>query len=114
MTRTVYVFTFQRSVPLDAVEDALVLAALAAEALHDDTGEITHVLDHEDRTCVLDARTASGAATLRIFLGFVGAIFGDDAFNVVTAEDLAESHGRERRQRQRSRCSCRRAAGARR
>ena len=112
MTRTVYVFTFQRSVPLDAVEDALVLAAVAAEALHDDTDEVTHLLDRGNRTCVLDARTATGHTSLRVFLGFVTALFGDDAFRIVTKEDLAE---RDRRTRAApARCSCGRAQGTRR
>jgi hypothetical protein len=108
VTRTVYVFTFQRSVPLGAVEDALVLAAVAAEALHDDTDEVTHLLDHEDRTLVLDARTARGNTTLRVFLGFVTAVVGEEAFRVVTAEDLDERH-----RRRGARCSCRRAKGVR-
>ena len=108
MTRTVYVFTFKRSVRLGAVEDALVLAAVAAESLHHDVGEVTHLLDHDDRTCVLDARTPTGHTTLQVFLALVTRMFGEDAFGLVTAEDLDEQHGR------RDRCTCRRAAGARR
>lgn len=95
MTRTTYHFTFERRVPPDAVEDALVLAVLAAEALREggDEEDTLHVLDEDRRTCIVDATTDSGADTLRIFEAFVTSMFGRRAFRVVTAEDLAEAAG---------------------
>jgi len=112
VTRTIYHFTFRRSVPLDAVEDALLLAVIAGEALHGDSRDpdTTHVLDETRWECVLDARTKSGAAALRVFTALVASLFGPRAFRVVTAEDLAERRTRDVPRRG---CRCGRA-GARR
>ena len=97
MTRTTYHFTFAAKVDLDTVEDALVLASIAGEALGDDAADrvTTHVLDDRSRTVVIDARSEPGAATLRVFLAFVSEMFGPRAFRVVTAEDLDERRARD-------------------
>lgn len=98
MTRTVYLFTFERGVAIDAVEDALVVAAVAGEAMHaDERADVLHVLDRRNRTCALDARTESGATTLSVFFALVTALAGPEGFRVVTAEDLAERKRRTRR-----------------
>jgi predicted outer membrane lipoprotein len=108
LTRTTYHFTFARHVPIEAVEDALVLAVLAATAVAKHPRG-AHRLDPRRRTCSIDARSAAGAALLRVFFAYVLGMFGAGAFRVVTAEDLAERRTRTCRS-----CSHRRAAGARR
>lgn len=109
MTRTTYHFTFDRRVPIEAVEDALVLAVLAATAVAK-YPRGAHRLDARQRTCSIDARSAAGAALLRVFFAYVLGMFGADALSVVTAEDLAERGRRERRGKERRRaprtCSC--------
>ncbi len=112
MTRTTYHFTFAKRVPPDAVEDALVLAVFAAEALREgsDEDDTLHVLDAHRRTCVVDATTDAGADTLRIFEAFVSAMFGRRSFRVVTGEDLAEAAGRADAPRG---CTCECAGAAR-
>jgi hypothetical protein len=100
MTRTTYHFTFKSAVPMRAVEDALLLAAIAARAVAGDESRgrrTTHVVDDRGRTCVIDARTAAGAALLRIFFAYVTQMFGVCAFRVVTAEDLVPSRRAPRR-----------------
>jgi hypothetical protein len=104
MTRTTYHFTFTSAVPMDAVEDALVVAAIAARAVAEEKAparRTTHVLDDRRRTCVVDARTAEGAALLRIFFAYVVVMFGVCAFRVVTAEDLVPPRRAPRRRSRR-------------
>lgn len=108
MTPTTYHFTFKENVCLDAIEDALVLAAIAATAVAKDPGE-AYEFDARRRTCVIDGRSAAGRALVRVFFAYVLGMFGPRAFRVVTAEDLAE----QRRPRARRSCRCGRA-GARR
>ncbi|MCE9636100.1 MAG: hypothetical protein K8T90_10380 [Planctomycetes bacterium] len=99
MTRTTYHFTFASAVPMDAVEDALLLAAIAADAVAGDADgarRTTHVLDDRSRTCVIDARTAAGTALVRVFFAYIAVAFGLRAFRVVTGEDLVRPR-RERR-----------------
>ncbi len=91
MTRTTYHFTFLKSVPMDAVEDALVLAVLAAEAIHDGDRAVAravHLPESLPRVCVIDARTNAGRTVLRVFFAYVTGMFGVRAFRVVTTEDL--------------------------
>lgn len=100
MTRTTYHFTFASAVPMDAVEDALLLAAISADAVADDADgarRTTHVLDDRSRTCVIDARTASGAALVRVFFAYVVGMLGLRAFRVVTREDLVRPRRGRRR-----------------
>lgn len=107
MTRTIYHFTFRANVCLDAVEDALLLAVLAAEALHGagrDAPDVVHLPADAPRTYVIDARTKAGNAVLRVFFAYVFRMFGPRAFRVVTAEDLGERTGRRRKPVQR--CAC--------
>jgi len=106
LTRTTYHFTFTKKADLQSVEDALVLASIAGEALGSDEPDrvTTHVIDATRRTVRIDGRTAPGAATLRVFLALVSEMFGPCAFRVVTAEDRDEPRARR----------CRRCGGARR
>ena len=109
LTRTIYHFTFTKDVPIDAVEDALLLAEIAATAVEKHPRGACR-LDARRRACVIDARSAPGAALLRVFFAYVVGMFGVGAFRVVTAEDLAERHGRERRGRAPRTCRCGRGA----
>ena len=111
VTRTVYHFTFKRGVPMRAVEDALVVASLAADALRDggrDICDAVRLPNDAPRSCVIDARTESGAVLLRVFFAFVVSMFGPRAFRVVTEGDRAE---RRRGPRPRRRCAACAAAG---
>ena len=104
MTRTTYQFTFTSAVPMDAVEDALVVAAIAARAVTEEKSpgrRTTHALDERRRTCVVDARNAEGAALLRIFFAYVIVMFGVCAFRIVTAEDLVPPRRAPRRRSRR-------------
>ncbi len=98
LTRTKYHFTFERNVNLRSVEDALVLASIAGEALGTDTPDrvTTHVLDVKRRTVAIDGRAEPGAATLRVFLALISEMFGPRAFRVVTAEDRTEQRSHRR------------------
>jgi hypothetical protein len=112
LTRTTYHFSFKKSVPMDAVEDALVLAVLAAEAVEGsarDTRRATHTIDDLRRTCVVDARTATGAAVVRVLFAYLLGMFGLRAFRVVTGDDLRDDGKRRAVARRACRCGRRRA-----
>jgi hypothetical protein len=85
MTKAIYRYRFEPDVPLDEVEDTLVLALLAVEALHGEAQvhlDAGHVFDREQRACVLDATTAVGSNLNRLFVGLLRRELGEAAFRV--------------------------------
>ena len=90
MTRDVYRFTFNTDAPIEEVEASLLLAILATESLHGQCQvrlDAAHYLDPARRACVIDAGTPVGRDLNRLFTGFIGREFGQDAFSVERVED---------------------------
>ena len=87
----VYRYNFRDCMPLQSVEESLLLAALAVECLYGRSQlrlDAAFRLDKERRCCVVDARSEVGRGIARIFTGFLTREFGDEAFKV---EKTAES-----------------------
>lgn len=85
METNAYRYEFPPGVPIDEVEDTLMLSALAVECLHGRTQlrlDGAFRLDKEGRSCIVDARSNVGRAIARIFTGFLTREFGEDAFTV--------------------------------
>ena len=85
MEANAYRYEFPPGVPIDEVEDTLMLSALAVECLHGRTQlrlDGAFRLDKEDRSCVVDARSHVGRSIAQIFTGFLTREFGEDGFTV--------------------------------
>jgi hypothetical protein len=85
MRQPIYRFTFDRAVPMDDVEQALVLALLVVQILHGDAESplgVGHAFDRRRRVCVVDATTAEGRDLSKLLVGFLAREFGPDALSV--------------------------------
>ncbi len=85
MKRELYRYNFDSKVPIQDVEESLLLAVLAAESLHGRSLmrlDASFCLDSKKRSCVVDAATDVGRAIARIFTGFLSREFGEEAFKV--------------------------------
>lgn len=85
MDREIYRFTFPAPVPLDEVEATLLLAIWGAESLHGESQvrlAAGHLLDRNQRTCVIDAGSAVGRDLNCLFAGYVTREFGATGFSV--------------------------------
>ncbi len=85
MSKTIYRYQFDEKIPLQEVEDSLMLAVLAVECLHGRSLihlDADFLLDKERRTCVVDASTKIGSHIACIFTGFLSREFGEDNFKV--------------------------------
>lgn len=85
MSREVYRYTFDASVDLNQVESSLVLAIMSTESLHGESQaklDIQHLLDHEQRRCVIDAGTPSGRDLNLLLVGYLRREFGAKVFRV--------------------------------
>lgn len=74
---------------MNEVNDALYLAALAAESLHGRSSlrlDGTFLLKKEKRQCVVNATTQVGRDLAHIFTGFLGHQIGEKAFKVRLTE----------------------------
>ena len=85
MSQEIYRYLFQPGVLMEDAEASLVLAILAAESLHGEAQvrlDASHYLDVQARACVIEADTPVGRDLNRLFVGFLGREFADDAFTV--------------------------------
>jgi len=85
MSSEVYRFMFGQEVAVEEVEETLLLAVLATEALHGESQarlDIAHAFDADRRCCAIDATTAVGRDLNRLFAGFLVREFGADSFSV--------------------------------
>ena len=80
-----YVFSFPAELPLDAIEDTLMVAALAVESLVGRPSfklNASFRLDKKNRTCRIDATTPAGKQIAKVFAGLVAREFGEAAYRV--------------------------------
>ena len=92
MTRDIYRYRFNESIPLREAEESLLLAVLAVESLYGRSPvrlDAAFYLDREKRSCVVDAGSEVGRAIARIFTGFLTRQFGEESFRVERAEPAA-------------------------
>ncbi|MCE5314042.1 MAG: hypothetical protein ABFD49_07205 [Armatimonadota bacterium] len=96
MDRLVYKYNFAKHVPVDDIEDSLMIAALAAEALHGRAAvkmDAYFCLDKKNRTCVVDAGTSIGCDIARILSTFVTRGYGESSFKVERAQEHYRNRG---------------------
>ena len=85
MNRELYRYNFNSDVPLQDVEESLLLAVLATGSLHGRSQvrlDASFCLDAGKRACVVDAATDVGRSIASIFTGFLTREFGEEAFKV--------------------------------
>ncbi len=83
--KDVYRYSFEKDVPLQDVEESLLLAVLAAECLHGESRvrlDAGYFLDKDGGACVIDAGTPVGQDLNKVFTGFCIREFGEDSFKV--------------------------------
>ena len=74
MIRSIYRFSFDKTVSMDDVEKALALSTIAVESIH---GEQAMMIDGKfavlkrARTCLIDAETQLGCDLARVLAGFM-------------------------------------------
>lgn len=85
MPTKIFRYEFSTAINFEDVEDTLLLALMATEALHGDTGvrlETRYYVDAPHRRCTVDATTGPGHDFNRIFAGLLIREFGNKAFQV--------------------------------
>lgn len=85
MNGVVYRYRFKPHVPLQDVEETLLLGVLAAEGLHGAARikmDVCYCFDWSRRACVIDARGDAGRDVARIFTNFLRHEFGATSFDV--------------------------------
>jgi hypothetical protein len=93
-----YRYTFAADIPLMEVQETLLLALLAGEALHGAAQrqlDAAYRLDLPGRACVIAADTPFGRNFNKLFTNFLRCEFGANAFRVerITARDVPEPQG---------------------
>ena len=85
MSKTVYRYQFEPDVPLEEAETSLVLAIIAAEALHGQPAvrlSLRYLFGEEKHACVIDGDNDVARQVVLIFTQFLIRQFGDDAFQI--------------------------------
>ena len=79
MIRSIYRFSFDKTISMDDVEKALALSTIAVESIH---GEQAMMIDGKfavlkrARTCLIDAETQLGCDLARVLAGFMSTSSG--------------------------------------
>ena len=90
MNRLIYKYDFAKHVPVSDIEDSLMIAALATEALHGRAAmkmDAYFCLDKKAHSCVIDAETQIGSDIAKILSTFVTKGYGESSFKVERAEE---------------------------
>ncbi|NLF17830.1 MAG: hypothetical protein GX595_11325 [Lentisphaerae bacterium] len=85
MNETVYRYQFEPDVPMEEAETSLVMAIIAAEALHGQPAvrlSLRYLFSEEKRACVIDGYNEIALHVVLVFTQFLLRQFGDDAFQV--------------------------------
>lgn len=93
MNNTIQKYRFKDSVDLKQAEGTLLLAFIAAEALHGQAAvrlEARYLFSNEKRACVIERCGKVSDDVIKIFTGFLIHEFGEDAFKV-TSQTHAEA-----------------------
>jgi len=83
--RTIHRFRFESEVPIEEAETSLVLAIIAAEALHGQPAvrlSVRYLFGEEKRACVIDGDNDVARHVILIFTQFLIHEFGEDSFQV--------------------------------
>jgi hypothetical protein len=94
MRAAVFRYDFETNVPMNEVEQTIVLALLATESLHGECNvqlAAPHFLDADHRACIVDATSPIGIDFNRLLLGFLRREFGPLAFRVSAVDQSQQS-----------------------
>jgi hypothetical protein len=86
MNGCAYEYRFKGSVEMSAVEDSLLVAVIAAEAIHGRAVvnlDADFDLDETGRICHIDANSGVGRDIARIFVGLLAHDVGEDRFSII-------------------------------
>ena len=85
MTTETYEYKFGRSISMQSVEETLLLAVIAAEALHGRSSvnlDADFVLSEKRRRCSVNGSNQVGRDIARIFTGLLTAEIGETGFQI--------------------------------
>ena len=85
MNGEIYRYEFQQDAPMPDIEETLLLAVIATEALHGRSKvnlDAKFQLDERKRTCEVDAGNDVGCDIARIFTGLLTSEIGESSFRV--------------------------------
>jgi hypothetical protein len=85
MPRKIHRFSFAKDVPIEDVENALIVARVAAEGVHGETAvclDACYALSEERPLFVVDATDPIGTTIARVFTAVLLRTIGEDAFEV--------------------------------
>ena len=88
MNGCTYQYQFEDNVEMSAVEDNLLVAVIAAEAIHGRAVvnlDADFDLDEKSRICHIDANSGVGRDIARIFVGLLAHDVGEDGFTIMRA-----------------------------
>jgi hypothetical protein len=91
--KTIHRFRFEPEVPLEQAETTLVLAIIAAEALHGQAAvrlSMRYLFGEEKRACVIDGDSEAARHVILIFTQFLIHEFGENAFQVTWEQHEAK------------------------
>jgi hypothetical protein len=110
--KTIYRFQFQRHVPLEKAEATLMLALIAAEALHGQPNvrlSVGYLFGEEKHACVIDGDNEIARQVVLIFTQFLIHEFGEDTFRV--RQELHEVQAAQPRSPEPGKCTGNGACG---
>jgi hypothetical protein len=95
MSKTVYRYQFEPEVPLEKAEATLIMAIIAAEALHGQAEvrlSMRYLFGDEKHACVIDGDNDVTRQLVLVFTQYLIHEFGEDAFQVtlVSKDNPAE------------------------
>jgi hypothetical protein len=95
MSKTVYRYQFEREVPLEKAEATLIMAIIAAEALHGQAEvrlSMRYLFGDDKHACVIDGDNEVTRQLVLVFTQYLIHEFGEDAFQVtlVSKDDRTE------------------------
>ena len=79
-------YTFKDFVDMEEAEDTLLLAIIAAEALHGRAAvmmEARYMFSEVKRACVIERRGKISEDIIKLFTGFLIKEFGEESFSVI-------------------------------
>ena len=91
--RRAFRYSFPESIPLDHVEESLVMSIIAAESIHGAAEArlaVGHLLDRAGRCCVIDGSTETGCDLNKVFVGLLMKQFGAAGFDVRRVEGYSQ------------------------
>src|SRR5262245_39734533 len=98
MLKPTYRYTFEDAVPFRDVQETLILALLATEAVHGSPQvrlDAEYRLDVPGRACEIAADTPAGRDLNKTFVNFARREYGDSAFRVERVAEALDPKNRE-------------------